>query len=455
MPESSPQSDNQAVLDRRAFLIGKALKILTSPPCIIIALGFIVFSNCLNNGFVWDDINYIISNQALHHPLSFSYVFSKANFFNSQGMYRPLMTIYFNFLYYLYADAPYHYHLIQLWIHIINAYLVYLLFKRFFNKTLSFILSLIFLVHPLQVESVSYISGTIEPVFFLFGISALHVSLSDKLSLLRLALISCLLLLALFTSETSVLFLFLIVLYRIVFHKKQKITLFATTGLIFIIYVFMHFYIADIYPVPIYNGYPYIWTQPLGIRMLNIPAIWFYYLKNFLDPSNIGIYQIWVVKQIDFTRFYLPLIFDFVFLGILLFFGRRVATTRKNNLHVFTFFFVWLIVGLLFYSQLFPLDSTVADRWMYFPIAGLLGTIGVSIQNLNSKSVNAKIAGVILAIIVISLLSFRTINRNNDWKTDFGLNLHDFHNNNDITSQEVLFNHTISPTPAIWQAPIQ
>src|SRR5258708_301723 len=409
-------------------------------PFIIIILGFIVFANCLNNGFVWDDQSYIVSNSELQSPFSLTDIFSKNNIFNSQGQYRPLPNIYFYLLHTLYFNVPYHYHLIQLWVHFVNTFLVYLLFKRFLNKPLSLFLCLIFLIHPIQVESVSYIASADNPLFFLFGISALLLSMSERLNWIRLVSISCLLLIALLTKETAVLFIFLILLYRLIFRKKQKISLLLATAIATIVYAFIRFGLAGVYPTLPNNGYQYIWTQPLNVRLLNIPAIWFYYIKNFFDPGNLGIYQIWVVKQLDFPHFYLPLIFDTVFLIISFSIAWFIASTNKDNLPTLFFFFIWLIVGLLFHSQLFPLDMTVADRWMYLPIVGLLGIFGVSVQSLNIKSDNAKAVGALLAVIIIVLLSLRTINRNNDWKTDFGLNLHDLHIN-DITSQEEIFSN--------------
>src|SRR6266700_2801169 len=88
-------------------------------------------------------------------------------------------------------------------IHITDTFLLFFLLKRFFNRTLALFLSLVFLVHPLQVESVAWIAAADNPLFFLFGISALLLSVKDRVSLKRLIGLCCLLLLSLLTKETA------------------------------------------------------------------------------------------------------------------------------------------------------------------------------------------------------------------------------------------------------------
>src|SRR5438309_11124811 len=68
---------------------------------IITIVGFVVFFNMLFNGFVWDDIYYIVSNPQIH-TLNIMHLFS-ANLFNSAGYYRPIPAVYFSSIYMLFG----------------------------------------------------------------------------------------------------------------------------------------------------------------------------------------------------------------------------------------------------------------------------------------------------------------------------------------------------------------
>jgi hypothetical protein len=59
---------------------------------------------------------------------------------------------------------------------------VYLFFTHFIKKQVAFFLAVLFLVHPIQVESVSYIAQTVVPLGFCFGMGAVLLSMAKKIS---------------------------------------------------------------------------------------------------------------------------------------------------------------------------------------------------------------------------------------------------------------------------------
>lgn len=77
------------------------------------------------------------------------------------------------------------------------------------------------------------------------------------------------------------------------------------------------------------------------------------------------------------------------------------------------------------YLQIIPLEMTVAERWFYFPMVGLLGTIGVGIVVINSKHEGIKTSGLLLSVITLSILGLRTVIRNTNWKNSYTLFSHD------------------------------
>src|SRR5258708_1624739 len=139
----------------------------------------IVWANMLFNGFVQDDITYVIYNPALHIASSFG----NANLFNGGGQYRPFPALYFATIFNLFTITSFFYHFLQLALHIACSLIVFFIFKKFLTRNISFVLSLIFLVHPINVESVSYIAQTVSPLLFALGSIPLLLVMDKKLNL--------------------------------------------------------------------------------------------------------------------------------------------------------------------------------------------------------------------------------------------------------------------------------
>src|SRR6266566_3309867 len=156
---------------------------LTTKKAIIIiaVIGFIVFSNSLFNGFVWDDVDYILNNPQVHQ-LSLPDIFD-SNIFNTGLFYRPLQAMFFTSMYLLFGHQAFFYHLVQLTLHIIDTCLLFMFFCLFFTEGISLFLALVFLVHPINVESVAWISASVNEVCFFFGITALLLVHKQSLSL--------------------------------------------------------------------------------------------------------------------------------------------------------------------------------------------------------------------------------------------------------------------------------
>ena len=376
----------------------------------IVIIGLAIFFNMLFNGFVWDDKIYIVFYTDIH---SFNFfAFLKENLFNGGGQYRPIPTMYFSLLYIIFKNSTFFYHILQLTLHITNALLLFLVFSKFVEKKLAFFLSLIFLVHPMQVESVSYIAATGNPLFFLFGITAFLLSMNN-LNWKKLCIISALLLFSLLTKEAGVIFLFIVFLYRFLFKRKQIIPLFLAESVSLLLYSLIRFGIGGVF----FSTLPLVPIARLSLvqRLINIPVIIFYYLKTFLFPVDLAIDQQWTINKVNFSNFYLPLIVDLLFVILVTILGTYIYKKYKDEIKIYLFFVAWFIFGMLLYLQIFPLDGTVADRWFYFPIVGLLGILGIGIHLIKSNHKIIKKISYLLIIFLVILFSIRTITRNTNW----------------------------------------
>ncbi len=384
---------------------------------IIAIVGFIVYFNMLFNGFVWDDYTYIIRNLYTYH-INLFYAFGN-NLFNNGGQYRPIPELYFSILCTAFANAPFIYHFLQLVLHIICTIIIFIFFQKYFSKGITLFLSIVFLVHPINIEAVSYIAQTINPLFFLFGALSLLLSMNENLSGKKLVIIFSLALLSLLTKETGILFVCMILIYSFLFLKNNLSKLSIGSFITISLYAFIRIFIGqvDISARPVTP----IASLSLFERLLNMPMIMFYYLKTSFFPKTLATDQQWVITSLHFSTLYLPLIIDLSFIAFITLVGIYTAKHHKQFSKPFFFFSAWLVLGFLMIAQIFPLDMTVADRWFYFPLVGLLGIFGIICQIIIHKlKMNASVI-VFIAIIIVLSLSVRTIIRNNDWHDVFTL----------------------------------
>jgi len=392
---------------------------------IIVLLGLLIYSRSLFNGFVWDDEEQVVNNQVAH-SISNLPQFSQGSTFNSGGTnslsglyYKPLMTVGFSLVYSIFGPQPFFFHLLSLSLHIGSSILIYLIFLQFFSNPIAFLTSLIFLVHPINVEAVAYISSLQDAMFLFFGLTSFYYLIKDKSS----SLIGLFLLLALLSKETAIGFFFVIIIYLFLFKKEKKTLPYLLFSLF--TYLFLRLAVAGIFFQK--HGLSPISRMVFWERLISIPKIIFYYLKNFFYPANLGISQHWAVRTFDFQNFWIPL---FVVATFFLLAAKFIMSPAKGGTRLnmpFLFFFSWFVVGISMHLQIIPLDMTVADRWFYFPMIGVLGMIGSilsrrkSILNLDSLlRGNDKII-VIMGIIIITLFSVRSFARTLDWKNGLTL----------------------------------
>jgi len=367
-------------------------------------LGLLIYGFSLFNGFVWDD-EVVFQNSI--SPFDSTY-------------YRPATSVIRSTIYNIFGPRPFFFHFFQLIFHIVTAVFIYYLFKRFFKETLSLILALIFLVHPANVEAVSFASAMQEVLFTLTGLTGLYLFISSKnLSIAKIFLSTVILLIALLMKETAIVFFVLVFCYLFLFKKNKQNVLINYSILIVIL-------LMTYLLVRISGGNLYIHGQGLFpimrvsfiTRLMNIPLIIKYYLGMFFFPINLAIAQHWVIKLPSFINFFLPLILE-----VLLFLTAVIYSLKKKD-KIFAFFFLWFLVGLLPHLQIIPLNMTVAERWLYFPMIGLLGMMGSIIKISNIKYQISKIL-FSLAIIIISIFSIRSFIRTLDWRNGLALFGHD------------------------------
>src|SRR2546430_15790131 len=131
----------------------------------LVATVFLCYANSLGNEFVFDDYLLVLGNNRIRS-------INAALFWNS---YRPIRDISYAIDYALWGERPFGYHLTNLVIHAANVLLVFALIRRFTASLVTAVLTaLIFAVHPIQTDAVTYISGRRDLLFTFFYLLAFH-----------------------------------------------------------------------------------------------------------------------------------------------------------------------------------------------------------------------------------------------------------------------------------------
>ena len=150
------------------------LVLLLIPLIILAALS--VYSNTFNNSFVYDDYPLIVDNEGVRN-LSLKSVtssFTDRKFTSSlddlsKDIWRPFATTCFAIDYKLWKLDPRPYHIENVLWHIADAILVYLATLLILESPIAaFITSLVFAMHPVQAESVTWISSRPNMIFLFF-----------------------------------------------------------------------------------------------------------------------------------------------------------------------------------------------------------------------------------------------------------------------------------------------
>jgi Tfp pilus assembly protein PilF len=400
---------------------------------LLICAGLLLYLNSLTNAFISDDRNQILNNPALHSLSSIPQFFFGSTYYSGGtrelgGLYyRPLMMASYDLLYAISGTSPVLFHLFQIALHIGNTILVFVLFGFFFSDIVAFFLALLFLIHPINTEAVVYIADLQDVLFVFFGLLALIIFLYNRKNIFqwktRIAVGICLLL-SLFSKETGIVFFITIILYSFVTKQKHKFSFFLSLFGSFLTYIFFRFSLAHIHITKGIVLAP-IASATISQRLLNMPYIFFTYIKRFFFPITLSSSDYSIITSPTFFDFYVPLFITMCFIAGIFAIDKWIAKKHKKYTKQFIFFASWFVIGLLPHLQIIPLDQTIAERWFYFSAIGMLGMIGTIVVCIKITQYRLQTIGYACITIVCILLGTRTVLRNFDWRDGVTLYSHD------------------------------
>ncbi|MDP3792505.1 MAG: tetratricopeptide repeat protein [bacterium] len=439
------------------------------PIAVLVVVGGFVYSFNLNNQLFWDDNDWIINNNFVH-TISLGNIkfWLTHNTLGGVGLksnyYRPFLFFTFALNYMVAGIKPLAYHLTSNFIHIINGILVFFLLKRFDlgiskGRTLAvaFLTSLIFLIHPLQTEAITYISGRGDALVTFFMLLALYLWTNDTacrygktvdnspqrhgVSLRILSLIS--LVLALLSRETGIIFPFLALALYVSFMSKDRFVKSIKQGLIatwpyfavVLVYGILRLTVLNFQNTLNFYTEPNIYSENLYVRLFTFLPILWEYLKLLIVPTGLHMERSATVYT---SLFQWPVWLIFFGLVCLLAYLRHLY--KKQS----TVFRVWFLGTALFFiplgpvSGITPINALIYEHWLYLPIIGFWFIVSFYLVKLfaffprsiaSGKKSKASVVGrgslVICLIIYLSFFAYQSVQRNLLWgnQLDFYLDI--------------------------------
>jgi protein O-mannosyl-transferase len=402
--------------------------------CLVLAaVTILVYRPAWNGGFLWDDDSYVVNNDLLTAPDGLRRIWFSLD---SPSQYFPLVYTTFRIERALWGLNPSGYHWVNLLLHVTNALLVWRLLRRL-NVPGAWLAGAIFALHPVQVESVAWITerkNVLMGFFFLLTLLAWTTFVDErtKRPWRFYALALTLYVLALSAKATActlpAALLLILWLKKDPINKRRllQIVPFVVLGIFMgLLVVWWERYHQGT------NQALFLFLSPLERILVASRAVWFY-LSKLIWPYNLTfIYPKWHVSPVHLLGY--TWLVAGILLCVAIYFLRRYA---GRSIEVAAAFFVITLSPVLGFIMLFTFRYTfVADHYQYLACIGPIALVSAGIGRLADQFKRRR--SVILGFALVGLGSLAA------------LTLRQAGMYGDI---ETLWRTTLSRNPECWMA---
>ena len=199
--------------------------------CLLLFTSLTVYSPIINSYFVADDFGYVglyIRQQLMDIPRLFTADWSQGIWGFNLGELRPMIALSFMWDALLWGNNPLGYHLTNLLVHSASSALVFFTLRRLLGAdlTASTLAAILFAVHPVHAEAVSWISGRNELISTFFYLSSfLAFGIYRSVERIRYYVFSLILfVLGLFSKEMVMSLPLMLVAYDVVCHRTTIVS---------------------------------------------------------------------------------------------------------------------------------------------------------------------------------------------------------------------------------------
>ena len=375
----------------RAWLFGLLLAAVT----------IFMYQPAWNGGFIWDDDAYVTNNELLTAPDGLRRIWFSLD---SPSQYFPLVYSTFRIEHALWGLNPIGYHWVNLLLHVANALLVWRLLARL-HVPGAWLAGAIFALHPVQVESVAWITerkNVLMGFFFLLTLLAWIAFVDERTKrpwrFYALALVLYVLALSAKTTACTLPAALLLILWL----QKKPISWQRILQVIPFFFLGLGMGLVTVWWERYHQGTSralFAFLSPIERLLIASRAVWFY-LSKLIWPSNLTfIYPKWNISPAH------PLDYAWLLAGVVLcaviYFARRYV---GRSVEVAAAFFVATLSPVLGFIMLYTFRYTfVADHYQYLASIGpiALASAGVATLAGTFKRSRALILSVAVCLIVI------------------------------------------------------
>ena len=407
----------------------------------ILVLGSLVYGNHLQNPFQFDTVAYITN----HHRLDNISEQLNLNYLWKEFFHRGLLQISLAFNVHLDGFRTFGYHLLNLTLHLINSVLVYFITFRIWcylrlndcqpsndeTRFVAIFTAVLFLIHPIQTESVVYIMSRSEVFAGTFYLSSFLLfqtylvrerPIKTSFKILVLFIIAIAFILGFSVKQTVITLPLMLLLYflfgqesestSIRWLNKQKWTIgfFLLVGISLLFHKLLTdelFLIGESTAGEDIGRLNYMLTQP--------SVIFYHYFKLLLFPINLNIDpDIQLVTKWWSWKFISALI------GIagLIYFSCRAKENR-----LLLYFICWFLIVLSPSSSIITLSDLAAEHRTYLASYSFYAVIAFCVYKVphfifSNHSKKCKSMILVISIVISIIFSGLTIQRNKIWASE-------------------------------------
>ncbi len=397
---------------------------------LIIFLVFFVYFNSLHSPFLWDDEVMVVQN-----PLIKSWRFADDIFkFSAFGerwdpgkFYRPLQIFSYLIDYSLWKNTPFGYHLTNVSLHAVNAALVFWLLTLIFqNGVMAFISTLLFAIHPVHIEAVTYISGRGDLIFLclsLISFITFLLALKGRRALFFLSFLSAGL--AFISKENALPLPLIMTVYGVLMYRSEvrRVTSFIFLSLLNMTAMGYVLYRMVGLKGQMTGTYSEIALASFTERLMTIPHLLVTYIRLLFFPHPLHMEYHFVEKHWVNPYLWIGLPIIAIGFGLGLAFMKRKADQKKG---VFFLLFFFLGLGTVYHIPV-PLAATLREHWLYLPSIGMIAFCVLLGKTVISRYPHPFVRHgfIVLAFVFGAGFTYKTIERNEDWKDPLLLYEHD------------------------------
>lgn len=329
---------------------------------LLFLISFSIYVNSLWGDFLVDDIKTIQKDECIHGLKTY---FSNHFAFRHNVLNEVIRV----FIWHLSPDNPLYFHLFNILVNSLCVILLFILCEILFhNRILSFLTAIIFALHPIHTEAVSWISGGSYAFSSLFFILSFIFYVKSYRSFFNISLAAITFIICFFVGNSVVVLPLLFILYDSLFREKKpedkSITKFRIILLSSILLlsslVALHFFINQnrfTHMIFYYRGYSYL---------IVIAKAFLYYLKILYLPYQRGLYHPFAFNTTRIQELSPALFFSIVvFIGLVISFFKC-----RRKIAPVSFGILWFFITYLPYSNIIPIANIISERYLYLPSVG-------------------------------------------------------------------------------------